>query len=316
MSSPITLFTVVVFGQFDIICVFLALCGIYFFYKKKYYKFVIMFGLAITFKAYMLFILIPLILLIEKRVLHIIKYLLISSWCMILERLLFLNDPYCSLSKNYIHDTYGFMKRIYNYGVNLQVGPVFLLGIVMVFVCVFAYRQKKDPLIVTPYSYYLSFLVNAALILSIHWHPQWMIILVPFLVINTFMFSEFKLSVYLQYFMFAFFLIETYMVFYKNVDQAMINNGILPLLTGKYLSPDSVTYASLLDKLKLPVSVYNTLLIGCGLSFAYLFKPAPSLPAGNDQPESDFDHRLIWGNLGLIYIYIIPTLIIYFLKAV
>lgn len=312
LSSPITLFAVIVFGQFDIICIFFTLLAMYFYFEKKYYKFAFAFALAIPFKFYIVFILIPLILLFEKRIFHIIKLVLISSWSTILERLLVINDPYYKISKDFIYKSYGFMERIYQFGINMQNGPVFILGIVLVVACIFAYRQKYDKSIISPFSYYIPFIINASLIFFIYWHPQWMILLIPFIVINTFMNPDFKLSVYLQYFMLLFYFCVTFMIFINNVDQSMVNNGILPLITGKTLPVDSLIFRSFLENFNLPVGVYNTMFIGCGFGFAYLFKPRLTNQQNDSIQSFDFDRRAIWANMSLIYLFIIPTLFAYF----
>ena len=76
LSSPILIFGIVIFNQYDIISVMLTVISLFCFLDKKYYKFSFIISFAICFKLFALFIFIPLILLVEKRLLKIFNYIM------------------------------------------------------------------------------------------------------------------------------------------------------------------------------------------------------------------------------------------------
>jgi Gpi18-like mannosyltransferase len=89
-TSPIAIFAVFIFGQYDIIGVFFTMLGFYYYVKNDYLKFSIFFSFAISLKFFPLLIFIPLILLVEKRILHILKYGIISLSATILQIITYL----------------------------------------------------------------------------------------------------------------------------------------------------------------------------------------------------------------------------------
>ena len=66
-TSPIAIFSVFIFGGYDIFSVFFTLIGFYFYLKKNIHLFVFFFSIAISFKFFAAVIFLPLLLLIEKK---------------------------------------------------------------------------------------------------------------------------------------------------------------------------------------------------------------------------------------------------------
>lgn len=79
LASPIILFNVVGFGQCDIIMLDFLLAALLYYVRNQPYKFALLMAFAIPCKFFAVFPFIPLVLLIEKRVVHIIKYLAIGT---------------------------------------------------------------------------------------------------------------------------------------------------------------------------------------------------------------------------------------------
>lgn len=92
ITSPIAIFAVFIFGQYDIISVFFTMLGYYYYVKNDYLKFSIFFSLAISIKFFPLLIFVPLLLLVEKRLLQILKYGIISVSATILQILMYLHN--------------------------------------------------------------------------------------------------------------------------------------------------------------------------------------------------------------------------------
>jgi hypothetical protein len=77
-TSPIAIFAVFIFSQYDIFGVFFTLLGLYFYFQKRFWYFAFLFSVAISFKYFAAFIYLPLVLIIEKRPLYIARYGLIG----------------------------------------------------------------------------------------------------------------------------------------------------------------------------------------------------------------------------------------------
>jgi uncharacterized membrane protein len=77
-SSPIAVFAVFIFGQYDIIGIFFTMLGFYYYVKDNRLRFSLFFSLAISVKYFALIPFLPLLLLKEKRILPLLKYILIS----------------------------------------------------------------------------------------------------------------------------------------------------------------------------------------------------------------------------------------------
>ena len=74
-TSPLVIFSAIIFGGYDVFSVFFTLLGLYFYLKKEINKFLLFFSIAICFKYFALIIFLPLILIYEKRPLYILKFL-------------------------------------------------------------------------------------------------------------------------------------------------------------------------------------------------------------------------------------------------
>ena len=86
---PISFFTVLCMGQYDSLCLFFLLLGVRYFMDGRIWRFVLAMGAAMLFKMFAVFVFVPLLLLWEKRPLHICKYALASLWLYLPGSLLF-----------------------------------------------------------------------------------------------------------------------------------------------------------------------------------------------------------------------------------
>lgn len=137
-------------------------------------------GIGAVCKFFPLLIFIPLILLREKKILNILKYVLLCLWLYIPTSLLFHGR-----TGNASAFTSMMIDRLFQANISLGIGEVsiFLLCycflVFVRFIC--NLRDKRE------FNYtavYLSMAVFRLLFLTIGWHPQWLILLVPFMVIS------------------------------------------------------------------------------------------------------------------------------------
>jgi Gpi18-like mannosyltransferase len=78
-TSPFVIFSVFIFSGYDVISVFFTLLGFYYYLKKDIKRFIFFFAIAISCKYFATILFFPLILMIEKRPIHITKYLILGS---------------------------------------------------------------------------------------------------------------------------------------------------------------------------------------------------------------------------------------------
>ena len=231
LSFPILVFSQFIFGQYDSFNMFFTTLGLYYFIKRKYYKFSIAFSLGITFKLFPLFIFIPLVLLVEKRVFHIAKYVIIGLLGTILSNLIFITDAGFKATKEFTGSMY---ERIFTSGINTQFGVISIFLVLFIAACVYAYLCKEKNKNKQDYiSIYLCMAIYGAFYTFVFWHPQWVILLVPFWVISMLMSDNLKTSYILSIVMSAGYVLLSFLNWPCNVDETMINQGLLPVITGK-----------------------------------------------------------------------------------
>lgn len=185
LSSPIVLFSVIVFNQYDILSVLITIIALRLYYKDRMIAFSLVMSLAICFKLFAILIFVPLLLLREKRFLHLLGYFLIGiSLYALTTAFSTIFDPGYSLTQK-------MMSKVYNYGDwvyatafpgGLSNASIFIVTYFLL--CLAAYLQhgkqcdqeKTDyvPLLFGCAAYMLFFAF-------VNWHPQWVIILVPFI---------------------------------------------------------------------------------------------------------------------------------------
>ncbi|SDA66406.1 hypothetical protein SAMN02910368_01894 [Lachnospiraceae bacterium G11] len=184
-SSLFYVLPIMFMAGYDVILVFFILWGIEL-YLENYngYKWIVVFGIATTFKMFALFLFFPLLLYKEKSILSCIYKTLVAIIPLVFFSSLFWgSEVYLSVSSNFLPE---FVKRILANtmpGGNSSIPIIIFLWIAL---CIWAYLQHQD------YGYkemlsYVSWmgLVSFSLILVFAYcHPQWVTILAPFIYIT------------------------------------------------------------------------------------------------------------------------------------
>ncbi len=181
LMSPFTLFAAFCMGQYDSLCLFFTLLSLLFYFEKRYTAFSFIMGAAIVCKFFALFLFIPLLLLAHKRILKVLKYSAISLWAYIPTSLLFLNRGGDMGVFNKIIAERLFTSSID--GGSAQI-PVFL--VLYCLICAASYfYHPVDETALNKGALYVCLCVYSMLFLFVLWHPQWLILLVPFMVLTT-----------------------------------------------------------------------------------------------------------------------------------
>lgn len=181
MFNPIAFYSPMAMGQYDTLCLFFTLWALCYYVKKDMLRFSLMIGVGIVFKFFPLLILIPLILLSEKKILNIAKYGLLSLWLYIPTTLLFWGR-----TGNAAAFTKAMMERMFSITVDtgMRQVPLYVLIYALIVFAAFLYTPAKEK--TRQYlAVYIPMVVFSLLFNYIYWHPQWLILMIPFMVITT-----------------------------------------------------------------------------------------------------------------------------------
>ena len=179
--NPISFFTVVIMGQYDSICLFFLLLGLLYFLQGKLWRFSLIMGIGMVCKFFPIFLLLPLVLLAEKRLLRAAAYVVASLWLYIPTALLFHGR---TGDASYFN---GLMtERLFANNFPGGVADASYFGIAMALVCVAAWlycpktEKERNTAVL-----YVGLVAFGALFLFVLWHPQWLLLLVPFVLLTT-----------------------------------------------------------------------------------------------------------------------------------
>ncbi len=234
LTMPIGFYAQFIFGQYDIFMVLCILLGVYFYLKNKDFYFIFWFAIAITFKYSALLIFLPLLLLKTKNVWKIILSCVAAAVPYGIEFLLYIGSEAFS---NYAFGIGSSGDNPTGYIFNATLFTGFQLGtvqfsvslVIMGFgiICALAYftrvKEKKE---LIKWMLYLCCLVSFVLFGLAKWHPQWLLMAVPFWVISAFIHRDTKIFMIIDILFMMFFTIFNVMMIPNNVDQAMFNHGI------------------------------------------------------------------------------------------
>jgi len=172
-TSPIALFAVCVLGQYDIIGLLFVLGGVAFYVQKRFVAFAWCFSVAICFKYFPIVVFVPLLLLAEKNVFRLAKLTGIALSVLVAQVTLWSISPFFR-ETFFLHP----MAKI-NEASHFSLTPFLIL--LYCAGCVYVYFQKNPSEAV----YYkrvvlLPIFSCAVFFLAITWHPQWILLAMPF----------------------------------------------------------------------------------------------------------------------------------------
>ena len=183
ITNPLAFHSQFIFGQYDIFTVFFMLIGILGYVRKNVAVFLLSFMVAITCKYFALLVFVPLLLLRYKKLWQIILGLAVVF-------ALFGTEYY------YYKDSPAFMSGVFNFGAfqrafvgQLKVSNPYGLDLAINFfivlfgvVCALAYFIKpKDQKNEYEWMAFLALAGLVSILSNIYWHPQWLLILAPFM---------------------------------------------------------------------------------------------------------------------------------------
>ena len=238
LTMPIAVYAQFIFGQYDIFMLFCMLLGLYAYLKGRHGWFVFWFGLSVTFKYSSLLLFFPMLLLVQKDPWKVVR----DTVCVLLpygvEFLLyypsetFRNYAFGIGSAGDNPTGYIFNASVFTgFTVSAVDHVVYLAVLVFGMICALAYftkvKEKRD---VAAWSMYLCCLAFFVLFGLCKWHPQWLLMAVPFWVISAFMNRETRIFMVIDLIFMLLYTMFNVQMIPGNVDQAMLDNGIFKFL--------------------------------------------------------------------------------------
>ncbi len=183
-SSILTFIAIGINGQTDILGIVFILLGLRAFIRKKRIHFILFFMVAFTFKQYALFLFVPLLLLVEKKVWKIGVSTASVMVLHVLSDMVFgLNSPAIIEKKNFeLH----IFNRLLANRFPLVNASVPVVGVLLLAVCVYCYLHKEIKVArrsFTGFRVFVPALAMAALFISFESSSYWYLHLAPYLAI-------------------------------------------------------------------------------------------------------------------------------------
>lgn len=171
------LYFAIVVGQIEIYAVYFCLCGIYYWVKDDYKKFIFFFAISIPLKMFSLLIFIPLVLIKQKNVWKVIGSAISGCAFLLVGKVVWsTNDAYRILTAEPKERVIlALQGNTLPGGVGTDGIPIFIC--IYILICVWVYlSQRKDAL----WGIYISFAVYAALFLFVGQYPYWIVVITSF----------------------------------------------------------------------------------------------------------------------------------------
>lgn len=221
LTSGIFFFAEVVIGGYDIVSVAFTLLGIYCYLEKKNKGFVLAFAIAIAMKMFALWLFIPLVLLKEKRIWRILIYGLEGISGIAIPKLYFTIASHRHLVNQAIEQAQAAGQQVEQAAIEQTTGyatneliasaegiindalfpkdrfaeytflslnylPLVFVGMFAVWIFCFLYKKEMEKRNII----YLCAVVMSIFTLTVKLHPQWAIIVVPYLILLIMFYPE------------------------------------------------------------------------------------------------------------------------------
>ena len=298
--NPIAFFAALIMSQYDTLCLLFLLLAVLAWLQKRYWRFSLLAGAALVFKFFPLLLFLPLLVLREKRPLRCLAHAAASLWLYLPTALLF---------RGRTGDMAVFNEEVIQrvFAAVLPGGidpiPLFLLLYALLLMGCYLYRRDDDrTAAVMPW---VGLTVYGLLFLFVGWHPQWLILLVPFLVLTTFAQTQRAPWIYLDVVLFLGYWLTINFNFPGQLEANLLRSGLLSGLCGG-LAQAHNTLAFYLQLLPYGAAL-SPVLFAAPLAAAILFKaplvggsPGDRL-SGKAEPlaRAPSLRQLLWGTFAV-----------------
>jgi hypothetical protein len=264
-TSPIAIFAIFIFGGYDIFALFFMLLGLHAYFSKDFKWFVVWFSVAISFKYFAAFAYLPLVLIIEKRLIYLAIYGLFGLLITAVQFALYWH------SDVFTAQIFGLATaKATGNGINIRflVANSFYLGM-----CAYLYFSKlnfnEDTTKWQQRAITACILSYALLFSWVLWHPQWVILITPFTALSYLFIRNQKTMLFIEILGYLGFAVYCMNNWVGNVDNTMLSGGVFADL----LPPISVLASDITGRHWMPLSrilFYGFLYFPC-LLLAYQY---------------------------------------------
>jgi len=237
-GSSISIFSQFIFGQYDSLGLFLTMCALYSYLKKRYLLFSVFCSIAITFKLFTILLFFPLIFLVMKKPIQIIKHTIIAISGYVITNVMFIHSPGFQRTISWNGDL---LSNLFDVGIGTNMGTISLFAFGYIALCVMSYNKRIEHEYERYYyALFLSFATYGVLFCFVVWHPQWVLLLVPFMSMALLLNKRTNATLILQFVMSMAYIVLSVICYPNNVDANLANRGILNWLFG-WVNSDSLT---------------------------------------------------------------------------
>ena len=225
LVSPLAFFSQFTFGQYDSFTLFCMLLGFHYYFKKDLARFTWCFGIAITFKYFAAFVFFPLLLLLEKDLKRLAKYSFLFLVPFVVEVAPFALTG----SKEFNAGVFGFSaaNRVFGILVSNGLSTFNLVFMIWGVLCGYLYFWEGA---VGAWKERALTWVSVSLIpvfFFVYWHPQWLLLLSPFMMLNLMYKRSLKTYLNFQMILMAVAMVLFVLNWPGNVDQTLLKLGVL-----------------------------------------------------------------------------------------
>lgn len=293
--DPVAFFSPMVMGQYDTLCLLFTLWGLCLYVQGRLTRFALLFGAGMVCKSFPLLLFVPLVLLAEKRPLRLLGHGLTVLWLYLPTTLL-----YWGRTGDAVVFSQVMQQRLF--ALTADTGTiavsVFCLGYAVVLFGAFLYSpanaQQQNRV-----ALYLCLAVYCWLFGCVTWHPQWLVLLVPFVVVTTLWQPQPRPWFWLDIAFAAGYFLCCFLLFPNQMGAHLLDGGVLHHLFGVQVANQAAwRTADYFLGLFIPyVTVAATALFHGGLLLQLIFKfPTKNGCLAQRLCRTD-DAR--WGRLGL-----------------
>ena len=310
-TSIMLLFATVTFSQMDIVYIIFILWALNQYMQKKYASFSILMSFAVMLKSFPIIIMVPLILLIEKRLLHIIKYFALGVSGPLLFKIFFGGNEGYVYTQKEMSAMYDFVGRLFQNQLAVGIGSCAFLVFIIVVLCVWCFDQNIEDEQRWRYVIMIPLVAFCAFFVFLLWHPEWLVNLAPFTALAIVALPQRRSLLYCDWGMGIMFWLVAANFFPQNVDNYMVNWGVLPIITGH--SYGGIRLTDVFDKINNFDVIISTLLVSLLVYFCYYaVKDLKRMMTTADIQEGALHRGLVLVRCASVYLLIMLYVGMYF----
>lgn len=312
LTSATLMFATLGFSQMDIFVVTCFLFALERYVSGKYIHFSLIMSFAVMLKMFPLLFYIPLILLVEKRPLHIIKHFAICMVFTLVNALTFGRSEGYQITQKALGSSYGFVTRVVSQGFEVNFGKSSFFIVLLVLLCVYCFNKKAEEAEIRRYAITIPLIVFGSFVVFVGWHPQWLTYFVPFMILALGCMKN-PVALYCEWGISVVYIALSACVYTLNADNYMINQGLFA-----YLMRDSYSGVMLRESVEKISPVAVTLIISAfsALVIAFCVGAVNKLNYKQEyvrqNEEYAYDRWIVLIRIATIYAFTLLLLLLYF----